>query len=247
MPYVLKPAWELFLKAVEIIKPDILVINGDGGDFAGIHPKNKDKRAEAMFVEDELHPMRAQVDDLEAAAPNKCDLVWGEGNHEHFWVKYHLIQAATTPIAPTWHEALGVNRKWQVLEYDHEEMPLFMLGDLTVAHGTKVRAHSGWTAKAELLDRWNPILIGHTHRMGSYFFTPAETGIIYDAYEIGCLADQATARKYMKKKPNWQPGFAVVSFDAKSGWFDVALKKISRVQGKPHYRLGLHEGILAAV
>jgi len=145
-----------------------------------------------------------------------------------------------------WFDEMKLGRKWEIREYDDEEMPTIGLGDLTVTHGTKVRAHSGWTARAELLDRWSPIMIGHTHRMGSFFFTPAETGIIYDGYEIGCLADQTTARKYMKKKPNRQAGFAVVSFDQKSGWFDVSLKKISRMKDSPVYRLGLHEGIFTA-
>ncbi len=244
LPFVLKPAWKLFLQAVDIIRPDLLVVNGDGCDFAGIHPKNKVKRDEVLFETQELIPTRIYIDELEAAIPTKCDTIWLEGNHERFWYRYHLEQAATTE--PTWHEELGLDTRWQVLEHNREEMPSLTLGDLTVTHGAKVRAHSGWTAKAELLDRWNPVLIGHTHRMGAFYFTPSETGVVFDAYEIGCLADQTTARKYMRKKPNWQIGFAVVSFDQKSGWFDVSLKKISRMRDAPTYRLGLHEGILAA-
>ena len=244
LPYVLQSAWKLFLQAVDIIKPNVLVVNGDGCDFAGIYPKNKDKRAEVRFVEDELEPSRKYIDELEAVINRNCETMWLEGNHEHFWEKYHLDKAAT--IAPTWHEALRLGRDWEVREYNHAEQPSIMLGDLIVAHGTRVRAHSGWSAKAELLDRWHPILIGHTHRMGSFYFTPADTGIVFDAYEIGCLADQTTARQYMTKKPNWQMGFAVVSFDQKSGWFEVDLKKISRMRGGTLYRMGLHEGIFTA-
>ena len=242
MPYVLKPAWNLTVQAIEIIKPDILLLNGDGADFAGICPMNKDVRVEVNFEKDELIPVRACVDELESAVSRQCDLIWQEGNHEHWWSKYYLDKPAVR--AKTWFEELKLTNKWEIREYDDEEMPEITFGDLTVAHGTKVRQHSGWTARAELNDRWVPIMIAHTHRMGSYFFTPADTGVIYDAYEIGCLADQTTARKYMKKKPNWQHGFAVVSFDKKSGWFEVALKKISRIRNTPTYRLGLHEGVL---
>ena len=241
LPYMVQPAWRLLLKAIDIIKPDVFILNGDGCDFAGICPMNKDRRTELQFIENELNPTRKYIGELEAAIPSKCGMVWLEGNHEHWWSGYHR-NTATTTLAPTWYQALTLGPRWEVREYEEEEMPSIELGDLTVTHGTKVRAHSGWTARAELLDRWTPVLIGHTHRLGAFYFTPAETGVIYDAYEIGCLADQTTARKYCKKKPNWQLGFAVVSFD-KSGWFDVSLKKISRLRDKPLYRLGLHEGI----
>jgi len=240
LPYVLKPAWRLFLKAVDIIKPDILVVNGDGMDFAGICPMNKDVRTEVMFEQEELEPGRKYIRALEAAAGN-ADLIWQEGNHEHWWQKYYLDKPAVRERA--WHEEIGLDTAgWDVRVHRGQEMPSMMLGDLTVTHGTRVRAHSGWTARAELMDRWRPVLIAHTHRLGAFYYTPSDTGVIYDAYEIGCLADQTTARKYMKKKPNWQAGFSVVSFD-KSGWFDVALKKISRRVGTDTYQLGLHEGI----
>jgi len=244
LPYVNKAAWRLFLQAVDTIKPDNLILNGDVFDFSGVR-RNATKEQEVNFVHDELMPGMKYIEEMESVIPIKCKRYWIEGNHEHFWYYYHQESAAT--IAPTWQEAIDLDSKWNVLAYDGEEMPLMKLGDLTITHGTRVRAHSGWTARAELNDRWTPTLIGHTHRMGSYYFTPSETGVVYDAYEIGCLADQATARQYMKKKPNWQHGFAVVSHDEASGWFDVSLKKISRLAGTNTYRLGLHEGIFTAL
>jgi len=240
MPYVLEPAFKLFLKAVDIIKPDILIINGDGMDFAGICPRNKNMRDEVLFEEQELRPARKMIDSIEAAAGN-ADRWWLEGNHEKWWEDYYEDKPAVR--ARTWYAPDAFNMEgWKILTHNRKEMPYTTLGDLTVTHGTKVRGHSGWTAKAELLDRWRPILMAHTHRLGAFYFTPADEGVIYDAYEIGCLADKRTSRKYMKKKANWQPGFSVVSFD-KSGWFDVALKKISRIAGTDTYRMGLHEGI----
>ena len=243
MPYVFKPAFELFLVAVEKIHPDILVINGDGVDFAGISPHNKNKRVEVVFEEEEIAPTLGLIKAIEGVAGRRCEKVWLEGNHEKWYEGYYRDKIAETPR--TWADALKLGKNWQVEMMDGKELPTMTLGKLLITHGSMIRAQSGWTARAELNARWRPVLIGHTHRLGSYYFTPAETGIIFDAYEGGCLADPYTSRRYMRKKPNWQFGFSVVSF-AKDGWFEVVQKRISRLDGSAKYQMMLHEGVFTA-
>ena len=93
-----------------------------------------------------------------------------------------------------------------------------MLGKLLVTHGTMVRSHSGATARAHYDRHGVSTLIGHTHRLGSYFRTNLDGP--HAAFEGGCLCKLSP--EYVKS-PDWQQGFSVVHVDEKTGLFNVQL------------------------
>ena len=85
------------------------------------------------------------------------------------------------------------------------------LGKLTVTHGEFVRKHSGDSGMATLERLGTSVLVGHTHRMGSYYRT--DTRGVHGAWENGCLCRLDPEYEHF---PNWQQGFSVVKvFDSK--------------------------------
>jgi hypothetical protein len=99
--------------------------------------------------------------------------------------------------------------KW--LEYGE----VLKLGKFSVTHGDTVRSESGATARAHFDKFGSSVLVGHTHRLGSFYRTNG-TGT-HVAYENGSLCLQAPEDV---KRPNWQLGFSVVHV-GKGGLFNV--------------------------
>jgi len=48
-------------------------------------------------------------------------------------------------------------------------------------------------------------------------------GRVLSGYEAGYMADPRLHKEYMKTRPDWQQGFAVVHFDDNTKYFDVDL------------------------
>ena len=245
LPYPDKAAWNLFVAAAYLIKPDFFIVAGDGVEFQGVTRHKAPMKARVGF-KDEIMESRKYIRQIESALPKKCDRVWLEGNHEE-WMRLYLrenAEALSDFDEFHWPSLLRL-KEWDVREVDDREYPICDVGKLRVTHGSRARKYSGQTAKLEVHERWESVMVGHTHRMGAYYFTPEGDRTMYAGYENGCLLDFGVAKKYKKYKPNWQHGFSVVVHDHKTGWFDVTQKKIIRVPGTADKkRLMLHEGLL---
>jgi hypothetical protein len=89
------------------------------------------------------------------------------------------------------------------------------LGNLMVTHGDKAMKHAGQTAKATYEQYGSSVLVGHTHRMGTFY--KSDVHGVHGAWENGCLC--RLDPEYVQR-PNWQQGFSVVHVEA-DGYFNV--------------------------
>ena len=78
---------------------------------------------------------------------------------------------------------------------------------LYITHGDVISKHSGWTAKAHYERYGGCGMVGHSHRLGSYFKT--ERIDTYGWWENGCLCDLQP--EYVNY-PNWCQGFSIGYF-----------------------------------
>ena len=90
-----------------------------------------------------------------------------------------------------------------------------LLGDLEIIHGTVVRRHSGASAKAHHDSSGGSVLIGHVHRLGTFYHS--NRWGTHVAIENGYLARNDFD---YTDRPNWQQGFTCVEYQ-KDGEFTV--------------------------
>ena len=91
-----------------------------------------------------------------------------------------------------------------------------------VLHGTVVRKHSAYSAKAHFENLGKSSFNNHTHRLGSYYKT--DEGGTHVAVECGCMC--TLSPKYIDGIPNWQQGFAVIYLNKKTNWYQHFLVPI---------------------
>lgn len=185
-------------------QPDNVVINGDLMDCYWLSTFPKEPGVPDFQAE--LDMTVEFLEELRAVAPNaKIDYL--EGNHEERLKRrlkdmqaFHSLRAINMPDL-LFLDELGIS-------YHKYKKPLNFNGKtLSIVHGHRVSKHSGYTAKAHLLDDdYMNVIIGHTHRMGMYY----KTGHIGKrrALENGGLFDKAKLDYVVN--PNWQNGFCMV-------------------------------------
>lgn len=106
----------------------------------------------------------------------------------------------------------------------YHEDGLVRFGHLLVKHGTVVRAHAAYSARAELEREGVSGMSGHTHRIGEYSVT--NRGGFRKWVEAGCLC--RLDPEYMPGTiPNWQQGLAYGAF-AESGRFSLHTAHVIR-------------------
>jgi hypothetical protein len=139
---------------------------------------------------------------------------WIGGNHEERFLRFIADKAQALGLIPgmDFQTIFGLGEfgfQWK----DYGEY--INLGKLMVTHGFIVRSHAGYSAKAHFERLGTSVLIGHTHRMGSYFKTTKKG--IHVVYENGCLCKLNP--EYVQY-PDWQQGFSVVHVET-NGFFHV--------------------------
>ena len=202
----------LFFPFVEWLKPEGFIWNGDITDFYALSSFSKNPLSEDTIVSER----KATQEYMKRVRSYKFIKTrdWLGGNHEDRFRRYIWQNA----------KALGLDADitlaelFEVEKYGFKYQPygaILQLGKLDVTHGTIVRQHSGWSAKAHYDKRGGSVLIGHTHRMGIYYRTNAKG--VHAAYENGCLCKMDP--EYVQD-PDWQQGFSVVHVGT-DGYFNV--------------------------
>ena len=217
-PYHDKRVWKAVLSFIKDLKPEIVILNGDGHDFYDMssHSRNPERCGKlaveiAGFNDDVLGP-------LVKAAP-KAKRYYMEGNHERRFTRYIWHQApALSGFNGLKHagQALGVAKHGFEYRAENEHLEL---GHLLVLHGHLISRHSGWTARQHFMRYGTSLLVGHSHRWGS--FAVRDWRGCHIAEEQGCLCDLAPE---YDPHPNWQQGFAVVTLDKDE--FDVRVVRV---------------------
>lgn len=184
------------------IQPDNIAINGDFLDCYSLSSFPKEPGSPSF--QEEIDLGKDMLTRLRRYCPD-AEIDYLEGNHEERLKRVIREQRAFYNLKalnlPTLLGLEGLNIHYHAYKHPVD------YGPLTVVHGHRVSKHSGASAKAHLLDDgYQNVVIGHTHRMGTYFHS-GHSGI-RRAFENGGLFD-ASQLEYVVG-PNWQNGFCVV-------------------------------------
>lgn len=199
---------------LDFLRPGIVVDHGDTGncDAISAFPKDPFNR---VSLGAEFQMMARDFGEVHAITP-RAEHIWLEGNHEErlkrlVWnaaEKRDLAEVLTLDTvaeALTWDKLLGLDGLgWEVVPYPKAKL---LFDRLVVVHGSTIRTHSAYSAKAEH-DRYGKSGVsGHTHRRGSYYHTDFNgTNAWHELGMLGAIRSDYVAHA------NWQQGFGVVTW-----------------------------------
>ena len=235
-PYQDDRALSILYQILREVQPDVVVDHGDLLDCEQIGRYQKDPYKRTSLKEEIKQAARhiATVQELTPGARH----IWLEGNHEErlkrvIWGLAEDRAAGEVLTLPgmkdllSWGNLLGLESAgWEVVPYPQT----IILNDrLILAHGSKVRGHSGGSAKAEHDQYGKSGMSGHTHRMASYYHTDYNGPHVW--IELGLMG---RIREDYVSHANWQQGFAVVTWSADKKRFGV--EHVNVHDGKAFFR-----------
>lgn len=227
----------ILVKAIEILKPKRLILNGDTVDLLAVsrYPKDQrytyDLRQEAVAFHEFLHQA------ISVSRSWNMEIVETEANHSGNGTasRWHRYLSDRVPVL------YGHPKAEELLRYDTWWYPewapirlqesVMIADDLLVLHGDMVRKHAAYSARGHA-EKWHSsVMHSHTHRMGCSFERIPAIGTraeaVRRAFEIGCMCNLQPS--YVSA-PNWTNGFAVIHHDANELDYGVELVSIQRGQ-----------------
>lgn len=224
IPWEDPTAVHLALNFIDGWKPDTVILNGDVADCYALSHFAKDP-AIGETLPDEIDRCKQLLSLLVAKVPK---VIWLGGNHEHRWTRalWAAQESQQTHFAfvKSVVAALGVDNLdpdalfrivWGPKSAGVDYWPwgdyLLVANDnLVITHGFLVSMHSAFSAKRHMERLGKSVIIGHTHRLGSYLLSNMDPGVPRGAWENGCLC---RLDPQWVQFPNWQQGFSVVEVD----------------------------------
>lgn len=198
----------LVIPFVRDLNPHGIVLNGDIVDCYQISDFDKNPDHPDWTLEQEINHAKGLMGQFKTLKHK----VWIGGNHEDRWRRIAWRHHKLKGMLKSFPEAFAMgDYGFRYLNYGE----VYGLGKLTVTHGEFVRKHSGDSGMATLERMGTSVLVGHTHRMGSYYKT--DTRGVHGAWENGCLCRLDPEYEHF---PNWQQGFSVVKVGP-GGMFSV--------------------------
>lgn len=198
---------------IEDLQPEEVVLIGDLVDFYDVSRFSKDpKRIGNLQVE--INEAKSGLKRLREIVPDS-KIYYIEGNHERRLEKYLMENPELASL-----DALSVENLLGLKELDIDYYPLgrdLKLGKYWIIHGDedsggKLSQYSAGSAKATTEKFGTSIIMGHSHRLGSFYKTLYD-GEILEAYEIGCLS---TDLDYIHNA-NWQRGIGLMERNGDTG------------------------------
>jgi len=191
-------AIELVCKVIEDIGPDILYENGDGLDCYTFSKFSKDLgRAKSFQQEREIH--HTCMNTIQSASDADYHYIGAEDNHYARFIRNILWENGLTDVPELTPASI------LYLEEDHFHAdPVIVNGTFRMAHGARFGMYAH---KATLLDHMISGMMGHTHRMGSFFHSTPSTNYAY--YMNGHLSNAEKTYGYYH---DWTQGFSIVYF-----------------------------------
>jgi predicted phosphodiesterase len=219
-------AFDGFVNLIKLIKPKMVIANGDSFDGAKVSRHAPGGWASLPDVKDELAAVQERHAEIEAVAPEGCKLIWNCGNHDSRFTS-KLAQNAPEYVGvhgtditdhfPAW------NFAWST----------FLNNEVVVKH----RHHSGiHAAYNNTLKGGRTTVTGHTHRLQVTAFGDYN-GIRY-GIECGTVSEfEPTSDKfaYGEDNPcNWSQGFVVLNFDDKGKMLEPEICRV--INGRAYFR-----------
>lgn len=221
----------IFLQAVQEIKPSTIVLNGDTLDMFAISKYSKDIRYNtSLFKErEEFHKFLYLLH--EVTSSYEVEIYETNANHsgdslEGRWWRYLSDRLGELGEIPEIKEKLS----YQSIFYPQADWNKTKLVDyleivegFIIMHGDVVRRHGGYSARG-LFEKWyTSIMCNHTHRIG---MTPqripsigSQKEKIIRVYENGCACN---LKPLYASAANWQNAFSIINYSNK----DVAVETV---------------------
>ena len=202
-PYVDKLAWQTFLKACEVVKPDVLVIIGDFADVLSLSAHPKSPKDETNF-EKELSAVNLALD--EVSALNIHRVVFCAGNH------CHRIDRYIRDRAPELYGMMHIQDLLRLDERGFEYVPygdFIRIGQIAFSHD--VGRCGVNAARQSLQDFGDNLVFGHSHRAQIVYGGTVE-GKTHVCMNVGWLGDYDAIdyRNRPTAKREWQHAFGFV-------------------------------------
>lgn len=208
-PYESRNAVSILIKTFRLVKPEIVIANGDITDWDTfsrhtIFSPPKCHWTDTQFLknsEKEYKYTNIFLDKIEEILP-KSTKVWLYSNHDQWLFDFIDKDPGTREKLFGFESRLNLkNRGYITKEYNK----FYKLGKLWITHGM----YAGQNPTRKHLNAvGNSVLFGHVHNMevSSQVTAGGETRM---AWANGCLLHMET--KYMKLRPhNWSHGFSIV-------------------------------------
>lgn len=218
-------AWQVFLDALTMVDPDVVIINGDWVEFSAVSRHTSMPGAANLGLQAEIDCVREQAAQIRERCPN-ATMMWHIGNHEHRLVRY---LADTAPALAdlrclNWADLFGIKdfgiemvfggdfmapEQWQ-RKSDVEKRTWRIYWDsYAVTHGTKTTGHA---AAAELSRFGISGTSGHTHRP-QMFSKPTAVCPTATWMTTGMMAGFAVGHHYVQGPSAWTMGFGFAVVD----------------------------------
>lgn len=210
VPFHDPKAINVLIKFLSYLQPKILVID-ELIDFPSISRFDKDPRR-INDLQKEIDKCISILGQIREILP-KTRIVMVESNHDRRLEKYKRV------VAKELHN-LKKLRFESLLDLDKfgiEYKKDFVFRGVLFKHGSIVRQHSSYTAKAEMERENINGCSGHTHRLGMYFKT--QRGGSYVWLETGCLCKTKNVEYLEGCVANWQQGLGIFAFEKDSKHF----------------------------
>jgi len=202
----------LFMPFLRWLQPYGIILNGDMVDNHSLSEFAKDPLNKPDLIT-EATIMRSYMAEIGKVKSIK-KRIWIGGNHEDRLRRYMWQHASRLQLAVDQTFESVFEPKRYRFEY-HPYGYVYPLGSLDVTHGSIVRAASGGSAKAHFDKRGGSVIVGHTHRLGTYYRTNAKGTHV--SIENGCLCSLTPE---WVQEPDWQQGWSVVHV-GDDGFFNV--------------------------
>lgn len=222
-------ALQVWFDVVQMVKPDLVVFNGDVVDFPEVGRYTQMPGAGNLSLQDELDFVKDHIFAPTRKLVPKVPITYHIGNHEQRLIRY---------IASTSPELASLrNLRWDVLlDLDELDIELVFGGNwmapkqrdrkenikrtwkvyydsLVVFHGHSI-AKNAW--EVELRRFGMPVTCGHTHRPAVYWdATLAQPHL--SATHTGMMAGYAVGKDYVPTPSAWTMGFALFTIDPGAG------------------------------
>jgi hypothetical protein len=217
----------LFLSAVEEIKPSMVVLNGDTLDMFAIsrYPKDIRYTHSLKHEREQYHKFLKMLHDV--TEPYQTKIYETNANHsgdgvEGRWWRYlseaigEIIDIPGVRESMSYKNVFFPQDSWNRTELvDVVELcDVSTNNQFVIMHGDVVRRHGGYSARG-VLEKWfTSAMVNHTHRIGMTPQTFPAIGskkeVVIRVYENGCACslkpDYASAA-------NWQNAFSIINYD----------------------------------
>lgn len=197
-------AFGAMIEVIKDLRPSMVIMNGDSFDGARISRHPPGSWASMPTVADELEAVKERHAEIEAYAPQDCNLIWCAGNHDsRFGAR--LAQAAPEYIQVQGFDIADHFPAWQFC------WSIWLNNHTVVKHRIHQGVHGAYN---NTLKSGKSIVTGHTHRLQAIMF--ADYNGLRWGVECGTLSDFGPENDkfaYAEDNPvNWSQGFTVLHF-----------------------------------